>query len=68
MAEGRLCDGSRDRGGVARVRVERGRLGEFLALLGEVGETTDEKTPLPSGGGGAVDVTITVETGRRTDG
>jgi len=56
-----------DRGGVARVRVERGRLGEFLALLGEVGETT-KKTPLPSGGGGAVDVTITVETGRRTDG
>ncbi len=55
------------RGGVARVRVERERLGEFLDLLGEVGKAR-RKTPLPSGGGGAVYVTITVETGGSTDG
>jgi len=68
-----LCGGAavrwevRDRGGVARVRLERERLGEFLDLLGEVGEAR-RKTPLPSGGGGAVYVTITVETEGRTGG
>lgn len=68
-----LCGGEAVRweagagGGVARVRVERGRLGKFLDLLGEVGETK-RKTPLPSGGSGAVDVTITVETEGRKDG
>lgn len=68
-----LCGGEAVRweagagGGVARARVDRGRLGEFLDLLGEVGETR-KKTPLPSGGSGAVYVTITVETEGRTDG
>jgi anti-sigma factor RsiW len=56
----------REEGRVAIVRVMRGRLGEFLERIGNIGEIR-KTTPFPAAENGVVEVLITVETVNRPE-